>query len=81
MSDAIKIAHEAPKHIEALLTEMFAANAEDNRIALGGVYSGQQYIQIQLVVTSKPADLMDEDYVGDEIIGQTMAADLVEADA
>lgn len=61
MSDAIKIAKEAPKHIEGLLAEMFAANAEDNRICLGGVYSGQQYIQIQLVVTSNPAALMDDE--------------------
>ncbi|MNJ66383.1 hypothetical protein D3C77_624560 [compost metagenome] len=40
---------------------MFAANAEDNRIALGGVYSGQQYIQIQLVATCNPAALLDDD--------------------
>lgn len=61
MSDAIKIAKEAPKYVEGLLAEMFAANAEDNRICLGGVYSGQQYIQIQLVVTSNPAEWMDDD--------------------
>lgn len=69
MSDAIKIAKEAPKHIEGLLAEMFAANAEDNRICLGGVYSGQQYIQIQLVATSDPAALLDEDYIDDDFIG------------
>lgn len=61
MSDAIKIARQAPKHIEGLLADMFAANAEDNRIALGGVYSGQQYIQIQLVATCNPAALLDDD--------------------
>ncbi|MNQ70463.1 hypothetical protein D3C85_851030 [compost metagenome] len=70
MSDAIKIAKEAPKHIEGLLADMFAANAEDNRVCLGGVYSGLQYIQIQLVVTSNPATLMDEDYVDDDFIGE-----------
>lgn len=64
MSDAITIARQAPKLVEGLLADMFAANAEDNRIALGGVYSGQQYIQIQLVATSNPADLLDDD--GDE---------------
>ncbi len=40
---------------------MFAANAEDNRIALGGIYSGQQYIQLQLVATCNPAALLDDD--------------------
>lgn len=60
MSDAIQIAKTAPAHIEGLLAELFAANAEDNRICLGGVYAGQQYIQIQLVVTSNPAQLMDD---------------------
>lgn len=68
MSDAIKIANEAPKHIEGLLADMFAANADDNRVCLGGVHSGQQYIQTQLVVTSNPAALMDEDYVDDDLI-------------
>lgn len=61
MSDAIKIARQAPKLIEGLLADMFAANAEDNRIALGGIYSGQQYIQIQLVATCNPAALLDDD--------------------
>ncbi|ORJ11999.1 hypothetical protein [Aeromonas salmonicida] len=70
MSDAIKIARQAPGVIEELLTDMFAAKAEDNCICLGGVYSGQQYIQIQLAVTSNPANLMDEDYVEDDCIGQ-----------
>ena len=67
MSDAIKIANQAPKVIEGLLAEMFAARAEDNRIALGALYSGDEYIQVQLVVTSRPADLLDDDSVmGDE---------------
>ncbi|MGY6037933.1 hypothetical protein [Aeromonas sp. AE23HZ002T15] len=61
MSDAIKIARQAPKFVEGLLADMFAANAEDNRIALGGVYAGPQYIQIQLVVTCNPAVLLDDD--------------------
>lgn len=61
MSDAIKIARQAPKLVEGLLADMFAANAEDNRIALGGVYSGQQYIQIQLIATCNPAALLDDD--------------------
>lgn len=61
MSDIIKIARQAPKVVQGLLADMFAANAEDNRIALGGVYSGQQYIQLQLVATSNPADLLDDD--------------------
>jgi hypothetical protein len=61
MSDAIKIARQAPKAIEALLADMFAAHAEDYRICLGGLHCGQQYIQIHLVATSKPAALMDDE--------------------
>lgn len=61
MSDAIKIARQAPKLVEGLLADMFAASAEENRIALGGVYAGQQYIQIQLVATCNPAALLDDD--------------------
>ena len=74
MSDAIKIARQAPKLIEGLLADMFAANAEDNRIALGGIYSGQQYIQIQLVATCNPAALLDDDSgEDDDEEGPTMA--------
>ena len=69
MSDAIKIAKEAPKYVEGLLADMFAANAEDNRVCLGRVYAGQQYIQIQLVATSNPAALMDDADGEDEDIG------------
>ena len=61
MSDAIKIARQAPKYIEELLADMFAARAEDKRVCLGGVYSGQQYIQIQLVVTCDPAAILGID--------------------
>lgn len=75
MSDAIQIAKTAPLHIEGLLTEMFAANAEDNRICLGGVYAGAHYIQIQLAVTSNPAQLMDDgDADDDELAAEVDAA-------
>lgn len=74
MSDAIKIARQAPKLVEGLLADMFAANAEDNRIALGGIYSGQQYIQLQLVATCNPATLLDDDSSeGDDEDGPAMA--------
>lgn len=74
MSDAIKIARQAPKLVEGLLADMFAANAEDNRIALGGIYSGQQYIQLQLVATCNPAALLDDDSgVDDDEEGPAMA--------
>ncbi|MGL6605284.1 hypothetical protein [Aeromonas hydrophila] len=66
MSDAIKIARQAPKLVEGLLADMFAVNAEDNRIALGGIYSGQQYIQLQLVATCNPAALLDDDSSEDD---------------
>lgn len=66
MSDAIKIARQAPALIEGLLADMFAANAEDNRVCMGGVYAGQQYIQIQLVATCDPAALLDDNSGDDD---------------
>ncbi|MGL6317548.1 hypothetical protein [Aeromonas hydrophila] len=66
MSDAIKIASQAPKLIEGLLADMFAARADDNRVCMGAVQSGPQHIQIQLVVTSSPDALLDDDSGDDE---------------
>ncbi|GKQ98978.1 hypothetical protein ACK32U_05685 [Aeromonas dhakensis] len=66
MSDAIKIANQAPKLIEGLLADMFAARADDNRVCLGSVWSGPQHIQIQLVATSSPDALLDDDSSDDE---------------
>lgn len=66
MSDAIKIARQAPKLIEGLLADMFAAQANDNRVCLGSVWSGPQHIQIQLVATSSPNALLDDDSSDDE---------------
>lgn len=66
MSDAIKIARQAPTLIEGLLADMFAARAEDNRVCMGSVYSGPQHIQIQLVVTSSPDALLDDDSGDDD---------------
>lgn len=65
--DAIHIAKRAERAVLPLLTELLASNELVNRIALGELYSGDQYIQVQLVVTSKQEDLMDDDSVmGDE---------------
>lgn len=61
MSDAIKIASQAPALIEGMLADMFAAQADDNRVCMGCVQSGPQHIQIQLVVTSQPDALLDDD--------------------
>ncbi|MCX7132496.1 hypothetical protein [Aeromonas sp.] len=66
MSDAIKIASQAPKLIESMLADMFAANANDNRVCMGCVQSGPQHIQIQLVVTSRPDALLDDDSDDDD---------------
>ncbi|MGL5841192.1 MAG: hypothetical protein ACRCYK_05205 [Aeromonas hydrophila] len=66
MSDAIKIASQAPKLIEALLADMFTARADDNRVCMGSVQSGPQHIQIQLVATSRPDSLLDDDSGDDD---------------
>ncbi|WP_235660920.1 hypothetical protein [Aeromonas veronii] len=66
MSDAIKIASQAPKLVEGMLADMFAARANDNRVCMGAVQSGPQHIQIQLVVTSRPDALLDDDSGDDD---------------
>ena len=64
--DAIHIAKRAERAVLPL-TELLATGEQENRIALGELYSGDEYIQVQLVVTSRPADLLDDDSVmGDE---------------
>src|SRR5690606_26278070 len=65
--DAIHIAQRAELAVLPLLTELLASGEQENRIALGELYSGDQYIQVQLIVTSKQEDLLDDDSVmGDE---------------
>ncbi|WP_421242942.1 hypothetical protein [Aeromonas enteropelogenes] len=66
MSDAINIANQAPLLIEGLLADMFAARTDDNRVCLGCVQSGPQHIQIQLVATSRPDSLLDDDSGDDD---------------
>lgn len=66
MSDAIKIASQAPALIEGMLADMFAAQADDNRVCMGAVQSGPQHIQIQLVVTSQSDALLDDDSGDDD---------------
>ncbi|ARW81557.1 hypothetical protein [Aeromonas salmonicida] len=65
--DAIHIAQRAEQVVLPLLTELLASGEQENRIDLGELYSGDQYIQVQLIVTSKQEDLLDDDSVmGDE---------------
>jgi hypothetical protein len=66
MSDAINIAAQATKLVEGMLADMFAAQADDNRVCMGSVQSGPQHIQIQLVVTSRPDALLDDDSGDDD---------------
>ena len=60
MSEALKVAAEAPGYIETLLVEMLEGNHPDNEVLLGTLLSGNEPIQIQLKVTRKPEDFMDE---------------------
>ncbi|MGL5070158.1 MAG: hypothetical protein ACRC61_02705 [Aeromonas salmonicida] len=65
--DAIHIAQRAELALLPLLTELLISGEQENRIALGELYSGDQYIQVQLIVTSKQEELLDDDSVmGDE---------------
>ncbi|EGU38040.1 MULTISPECIES: hypothetical protein [Vibrio] len=60
MSEALKVAAEAPGYIETLLVEMLEGNHPDNEVLLGTLLSGNESIQIQLKITRKPEDFMDE---------------------
>ena len=60
MSEALKVAAEAPDYIETLLVEMLEGNHPDNEVLLGTLLSGNESIQIQLKITRKPEDFMDE---------------------
>ncbi|MBJ2148963.1 hypothetical protein JC606_21740 [Vibrio sp. IB15] len=60
MSEALKIAAEATDYIETLLVEMLEGNHPDNEVLLGTLLSGNESIQIQLKITRKPEDFMDE---------------------
>ena len=60
MSEALKVAAEAPGYIETLLVEMLEGDYPDNEVLLGTLLSGNESIQIQLKITRKPEDFMDE---------------------
>jgi len=60
MSEALKVAAEAPDYIETLLVEMLEGNHADNEVLLGTLLSGNESIQVQLKITRNPTDFLDE---------------------
>jgi hypothetical protein len=64
--DAIEIARRAEHAVLPLLSELFESGVESNRIGLGALYSGDQYLQVQLVITANPAELLDDDLLMDD---------------
>lgn len=60
MSEALKMAAEAPDYIETLLVEMLEGDHPDNEVLLGTLLSGDESIQIQLKITRNPEDFLDE---------------------
>ncbi|KAA8598007.1 hypothetical protein F0Z19_3507 [Vibrio cyclitrophicus] len=60
MSEALKVAAEAPDYIETLLVEMLQGDHPDNEVLLGTLLSGDESIQVQLKITRNPVDFMDE---------------------
>lgn len=54
------IANEASEYVDTLISEMFEGEHDNNQVLLGTVLSGDESIQIQLIVTRKPEDFMDE---------------------
>lgn len=61
------IGRRAEQILPDLLVELRESGSDCNRIALGELHTGAEYLQIQLVVTANPADLLDDDHVmGDD---------------
>ncbi|MCC4854451.1 hypothetical protein PD716_08580 [Vibrio gigantis] len=60
MSEAQKVAAEAPDYIETLLVEMLEGDHPDNEVLLGALLSGDSTIQVQLKITRNPKDFLDE---------------------
>ncbi|PML06253.1 hypothetical protein [Vibrio lentus] len=60
MSEALKVAAEAPDYIETLLIEMLEGDHPDNEVLLGSLLSGDESIQVQLKITRNPEDFLDE---------------------
>lgn len=57
------IGQRAESVLAQLLVELRESGSDSNRIALGDLHSGDEYLQIQLVVTANPAELLDDDHV------------------
>ena len=60
MSEALKMAAEAPDYIETLIIEMLQGDYPDNEVLLGTLLSGDESIQVQLKITRNPTDFLDE---------------------
>ncbi|MFS1980806.1 hypothetical protein BCU36_017215 [Vibrio lentus] len=60
MSEALKMAAEAPDYIETLIIEMLQGDHPDNEVLLGTLLSGDESIQVQLKITRNPVDFLDE---------------------
>ncbi|MCG9554564.1 hypothetical protein L1D16_14965 [Vibrio sp. Isolate31] len=60
MSEAQKVATEAPDYVETLVVVMLEGDHLDNEVLLGTLLSGDESIQVQLKITRKPTDFLDE---------------------
>ena len=60
MSDAIELTQNASEHVECLLAEMFEGNHDNNHMLLGSLNSGDDQIQVQLIVTRNTEEFLDE---------------------
>ncbi|MDO6497348.1 hypothetical protein [Photobacterium sanguinicancri] len=60
MTEAQKIAAEAPSYVMTLIIEMLEGHYKDNEVLLGTVIDGDSEIQIQLKVTRDSEQFMDE---------------------
>lgn len=58
-----QVSQRAALILPQLLCELRESGAVSNRIALCHLHTGEQYLQIQLVVTASRAELLDDDHV------------------
>lgn len=59
-SECKEIASKAPDYIEDMLFELITSTQLDNRVCLGTLIACNSEIQVQLVITRNPVDMLDD---------------------
>lgn len=58
--ECIEIASTAEDYIEDMVVDLISGNHLDNKVCLGTLIAGNSEIQVQLVITRNPDDMLDD---------------------